>query len=104
MSKDMVNHPSHYEGNTSIECIDAMVLALGRKAVMDFCLGNAFKYLWRHKHKNGLEDLEKAKWYLLKWNELSGWGSISADHISLELNNLITKAKELLEENTENDG
>ena len=99
MKKDMVNHPSHYESSTSIECIDAMVLALGRRAVMDFCLGNAFKYLWRHKHKNGLEDLEKAKWYLCKWSELYGGGSISSDHITLELNNLIVKAKKAMEGN-----
>lgn len=31
-----------------------------------FCLGNAIKYLWRHEHKNGYEDLEKAGVYLDK--------------------------------------
>ena len=29
-----------------------------------FCIGNAIKYLWRWKHKNGLEDLRKAQWYI----------------------------------------
>lgn len=24
------------------------------------------KYLWRYKYKNGVEDLEKAQWYLNK--------------------------------------
>ena len=31
-----------------------------------FCIGNVIKYIWRFKHKNGCEDLEKAKWYLEK--------------------------------------
>lgn len=47
MSKevDNVNHPSHYEGNTSLDCIECMRVAFGAKAVFDFCLCNAFKYL-----------------------------------------------------------
>ena len=28
--------------------------------------GNIMKYLWRYKYKNGVEDLEKAQWYLNK--------------------------------------
>jgi hypothetical protein len=61
MSKevDNVNHPSHYEGNTSLECIECMRVAFGAKAVYDFCLCNAFKYLWRYKNKNGAEDIER---------------------------------------------
>lgn len=62
--KDNVNHPSHYESSTSIECIQAMVLIFGEDAVADFCACNAFKYMWRYKHKNGMEDLKKAEWYL----------------------------------------
>jgi hypothetical protein len=31
---------------------------------MDFWSGNALKYLIRYKHKNGVEDLEKAKHYI----------------------------------------
>ena len=64
MKPDNVNHPSHYEGNTSLECIDVMELAFGTNAVSSFCVCNAYKYLWRHKHKNGKEDIDKAKWYL----------------------------------------
>ena len=67
---DNVNHPAHYEGQTSIECIEAMQIAFGKRAVADFCLCNAFKYLWRHKNKNGQEDLRKAQWYLDKADEL----------------------------------
>lgn len=61
---DNVNHPAHYEQQCSLECIEAMEIAFGRENVMTFCLCNAFKYLWRHKNKNGIEDLNKAKWYL----------------------------------------
>lgn len=68
---DNVNHPSHYETN-GIECIDAMKAAQGADAVQDFCICNAFKYVWRHKHKNGAEDIKKAVWYLTKWLELEG--------------------------------
>ena len=64
-----VDHPTHYnQGN--IECIDAMVAAFGKKAVANFCLCNAFKYCWRAEHKNGLEDTNKAIWYLNKYTEL----------------------------------
>ena len=60
---DPVNHPAHYTSG-GIECIDAMQAAFGVEAVKDFCLCNAFKYLWRHRNKNGVEDLKKARWYL----------------------------------------
>ena len=61
---DNVNHPAHYESQTSLECIDVMEIAFGADAVGNFCLCNAFKYLWRYKHKGGVEDVKKAKWYL----------------------------------------
>lgn len=69
MKSDPVNHPSHYETN-GIECFDAMRASLGDEAVKSFCVCNAFKYIWRYKHKNGLEDLKKAQWYLNKRLEL----------------------------------
>lgn len=61
---DNVNNPKHYSGTCSLECIDVMEAILGEEAVKHFCLGNAFKYLWRYKNKNGEEDLDKARWYL----------------------------------------
>lgn len=68
--KDNVNHPSHYESSCSIECIDAMEIAFGMDEVYAFCKLNAFKYIWRHKNKNGWEDLEKALWYINKGKEM----------------------------------
>ena len=69
---DNVNHPSHYETG-KFECIDVMEEALGKDAVMSFCVCNAFKYIYRHKRKNGSEDVAKAKWYIDKYLELDGY-------------------------------
>lgn len=68
---DMVNHPSHYNQG-KYECIDVMVETFGKEATMDFCLLNAFKYVWRTGEKNGAEDVKKADWYLHKYLELEG--------------------------------
>lgn len=66
-----VNHPNHYNQG-SIECIDALLSAYGPSAVSDFCLCNAFKYLWRCRNKNAFsDDLGKAKWYIDKALELT---------------------------------
>ena len=72
---DNVNHPKHYEGSCSIECIDAMRFALGDEGLMFFCAGNVFKYLWRYKFKNGEEDLQKAEWYSDKLSEIRRHGN-----------------------------
>lgn len=78
MSNDPVNHPEHYETN-GIECIDAMVASQGKEAVSNYCVCNAFKYIWRHQHKGkSLEDIQKAIWYLNKYVELN---SGSENHI-----------------------
>lgn len=66
---DNVNHPNHYEDSTSIECIDNIRLLLGDTGTAYFCFGNAMKYVWRYKHKNGIEDLRKAKWYINYFDE-----------------------------------
>ena len=59
-SKDAIN-PSHYKSHPSgIECIDIT-------KHMNFCLGNAIKYIWRAGLKDAKrQDLEKAIWYLQK--------------------------------------
>jgi hypothetical protein len=55
---DAVNHPEHYNAHPSgVECIQVV-------EHMNFNVGNAIKYLWRADHKNGLEDLRKAEWYI----------------------------------------
>lgn len=59
---DAVSHPAHYTSG-SIECIEALKAALGDKFI-GFLIGNVLKYCWRYQHKNGLEDLRKAQYYL----------------------------------------
>lgn len=63
---DNVNHPKHYlsgeakcsKCGNNIECIDVI-------RHMNFNVGNAIKYLWRHEHKGStIEDLKKAQWYI----------------------------------------
>jgi hypothetical protein len=61
---DFVNSPPHYTKG-KIETIEAIQSALGDG--FEFYLqGNIMKYIWRYSHKNQLEDLEKAQWYLSK--------------------------------------
>lgn len=69
MVADNVNHPAHYETG-KFECIEVMIETMGKEAVAEFCLCNAFKYLYRNKRKNGVEDIEKAQWYISKYIEL----------------------------------
>lgn len=78
VDEDPVNHPEHYTYG-SVECIDAMLETQGVDAVIHFCECNAFKYMWRHRHKKGVEDLKKASWYLIKALELidENMGSVS---------------------------
>jgi len=61
---DMVNSPPHYN-QAGIECIDAIEAATS-DGYEYYLQGNIIKYLWRYRYKNGIEDLEKAQWYLNK--------------------------------------
>jgi len=56
---DNVNHPKHYTNHPSgVECIEVT-------EHMNFCVGNAIKYLWRAGLKGEqIEDLRKARWYI----------------------------------------
>lgn len=55
---DPVSAPRHYRSHPSgVECIQVT-------EHMGFCLGNAVKYIWRADLKGGLEDLQKARWYI----------------------------------------
>lgn len=67
---DNVNRPAHYETN-GIECFDAIMASQGTEAAQNFCVCNAMKYIWRHSHKNGIEDIRKAIWYLNKYVDMA---------------------------------
>lgn len=59
---DVVNKPSHYQGEFGLEAIDVVKNFAGElTAVQGFYWGNAMKYLLRFQKKNGLEDLKKAR-------------------------------------------
>ncbi len=60
---DPVNHPSHYASG-GIECITAMEASMSPEEFQGYLRGNIFKYCWRFKDKNGVQDLQKARWYL----------------------------------------
>ena len=62
---DNVDRPMHYAAG-SIECIDAIEAQLSAEEFRGYLKGNIIKYLWREKHKGGVESLKKAKWYLNK--------------------------------------
>ena len=59
---DMVNSPPHYN-KAGIETIDAIMAATDEGSEY-YLQGNIIKYVWRYRYKNGVEDLEKAQWYL----------------------------------------
>jgi hypothetical protein len=63
MTKENINHPSHYGGEhnpyEAIKVIEAWDLG--------FCLGNVVKYISREGKKeenSDVQDLKKALWYL----------------------------------------
>lgn len=68
-SLDTKVHPEHYT-YSKYECINVLKDILGEEGFKEFCRGNVFKYLWRYNHKNGKEDLLKAKYYLEKLIEV----------------------------------
>jgi hypothetical protein len=66
-----VNKPPHYRSHPSgVECIQIT-------EHMNFCLGNAIKYIWRAglKADDPVQDLSKAIWYIQR--EISRLGNQS---------------------------
>jgi hypothetical protein len=56
---DAINPPHYQDHPSGVECIQIT-------EHMNFCLGNAIKYIWRKdiKHANPVFDLKKALWYI----------------------------------------
>ena len=63
MSQDSVNHPPHYTAG-NIEVIEYIEDKLTPAGLEGYFEGNVIKYMSRYRHKNGVEDLRKAEWYL----------------------------------------
>lgn len=103
---DEVNKPPHYTAHPSgVECIEIT-------EHMNFCLGNAIKYIWRAglKTDDPLKDLRKAAWYvareierLEKYTDLCGYAALAAECVSRKdnedrsaaLNELVKESEEL---------
>jgi hypothetical protein len=55
---DPINPPHYTDHPSGVECIQIT-------EHMNFCLGNAIKYIWRSDLKaDAIEDLQKAVWYI----------------------------------------
>lgn len=63
MKNDPINNPAHYT-NGGIETIDYLKAKMTQEQFRGFLIGNVLKYVSRYPHKNGVEDLKKAEWYL----------------------------------------
>ena len=62
---DMVNKPPHYQTKNGLETIDVIeAFTDGLNGIEATDTGNVIKYICRWKKKNGLQDLQKAQWYL----------------------------------------
>lgn len=60
-----VSHPNHYQSNKGLEVIDVIeAFTDGLVGIEATDTGNVIKYICRWKKKNGIQDLEKALWYL----------------------------------------
>ena len=68
-TSDKINSPAHYTVG-GLEVIDILKAKLSQEELRGYLAGNLIKYVMRSKHKNGLEDLKKAQWYLNKLVEL----------------------------------
>lgn len=65
---DLVNKPPHYNQG-EIECIDYLRDNLSDEGFRGYLEGNAKKYMHRWRYKGGIQDLEKAQWYLARLTE-----------------------------------
>lgn len=58
-------NPSHYRKG-KLETIENIKNSMSESEYIGFLKGNIYKYVARYEEKNGIEDLEKAKWYINK--------------------------------------
>lgn len=71
--EDIINHPSHYNNSKGIETIDVIeAFTEDLSGIQAVCTANALKYVCRWHKKNGVEDINKAIWYLNKLKETIG--------------------------------
>ncbi len=56
-------NPNYYRKGR-MELMDIMKELMTPEEVSGFLKGNIFKYVYRYEEKNGIEDLQKAEWYM----------------------------------------
>lgn len=61
--EDLIEHPGHYTTG-GIETIDFIEAKLTDEEMAGYLIGNVIKYVSRWRHKGGVQDLQKARWYL----------------------------------------
>lgn len=91
---DNVNHPQHYISANGLETIDVIeAWTDGLEGIEAVCTANVIKYISRWKKKNGIEDLEKARWYLDKLINSSGtvrlWDSLDENEKAYIQNDIV---------------
>ena len=74
---DSIN-PEHYKSG-DIECIDAIKSSLDKQQFKGYLKASVIKYLWRYEKKNGLDDLQKANWFLQRLIKEEDNGSTDMD-------------------------
>jgi hypothetical protein len=82
-----INHPAHYQGCSGLtRHIAELLIPFEASALLEqecievierynygFHIGNTLKYLWRCGQKaDPIEDLQKAKWYLERYQQSRG--------------------------------
>lgn len=64
---EAVNHPLHYGGDTTYECIKVLKAWMSADEYRGFLRGNAIKYLCRTGKKDEtVQELKKSAWYINK--------------------------------------
>lgn len=66
---DIINKPEHYHKG-GIDIIDFAGMKFEKEELKGFCRINALKYITRYDQKNGIQDLQKANFYVNKLIEL----------------------------------
>lgn len=101
---EQVNHPIHYQNNGK-ECIDLMVEKYGLRTTINFCVLNAFKYIFRCGKKEGnpdYQELDKAQWYLNWADKHNIFSNIEIRTNILELQNKINNIRRDIKTNGTN--
>lgn len=66
----------HYNQG-AVSCIEAIRAALTDEEFRGFCKGNALKYIWRERQKDGEGSMSKAEDYL-RWAKLANHNGAGA--------------------------